>query len=160
MDAAGRTLHSRQPPQVAVLGAAGDTTLRFVRYSGLASARPGTVETFMASTWIVSEQTDRMGTRLRMVLDSHHGGDPLLKTDSGDLLSFGVVRGTIQLPPSGEPVILNADHQTTGGYPVIGVVVQADWPLVAQLRPGDRIKLVETTIAEARRALSRASKRL
>ena len=70
------------------------------------------------------------------------------------MLSFGVVRGAIQLPPNGEPVILNADHQTTGGYPLLGVVAQADWGLAAQLGPGTRLRFEEVSLADARRELA------
>jgi allophanate hydrolase subunit 2 len=74
----------------------------------------------------------------------------------GELVSFGVVRGAIQLPPGGEPVILNADHQTTGGYPLLGVIAEADWPLTAQLAPGDEVTFEEISVEEARRARAHA----
>jgi allophanate hydrolase subunit 2 len=106
------------------------------------------VEAFTTGDWIVSEKTDRMGTRLQSA-----GGAPL-RTAGRELLSFGVVRGTIQLPPGGEPVILSADHQTTGGYPVIGVVARADWSLLAQLGPGSTCRFEEISISEARQALA------
>jgi antagonist of KipI len=98
---------------------------------------------FSAQEWWVSELSDRVGTRLVPINGQR------LEGARADLLSFGVVRGAIQLPPGGEPVILNVDHQTTGGYPIIGVVCQADWPKVAQLAPGQRLAFEVITLAAA-----------
>jgi allophanate hydrolase subunit 2 len=56
-----------------------------------------------------------------------------------ELLSEGVVTGALQVPPSGQPILLLNDHPTTGGYPVLGVVHAGDLPLVGQLRPGQRL---------------------
>ena len=80
--------------------------------------------------------------------------------DAGDLvggqqMSEACVSGTIQLPPDGNPVILLAEHQTTGGYKVPGVVIQADLWRVGQMRPGDKLVFEETTIDEAADALRR-----
>ena len=72
---------------------------------------------------------------------------------AGSLPSVAVLPGTVQLPPDGKPIVLLADAQTIGGYPVIGHVIAADLPLVAQLRPGDRVHWREATIDEAHRAL-------
>jgi len=66
-----------------------------------------------------------------------------------ELLSEGVAFGTVQLPPGGEPIVLMADHQTTGGYPRLGEVASIDLPLVAQLKPGDRLRLRIISIDEA-----------
>jgi len=59
------------------------------------------------------------------------------------MVSSGSAMGTIQVPPSGQPIIMMADHPTTGGYPRIGNVAEADLPILAQLRPGDRIRFSE-----------------
>jgi hypothetical protein len=91
-----------------------------------------------------------MGTRLT----GEEAGT--LSSAGGELVSFGVVRGAIQLPPGGEPVILHADHQTTGGYPLLGVVAEADWPIAAQLAPGDEVTFEELSVEEARRARANA----
>jgi antagonist of KipI len=66
-----------------------------------------------------------------------------------DLLSEAVAFGTIQLPPSGKPIVLMADHQTTGGYPRIGEVASVDLPLMAQLRPGDHVRFRPVSLKEA-----------
>lgn len=83
--------------------------------------------------WTVSDHTDRIGVRLI--------GGPLEQRWPGrELPSEAMLRGAIQVPPSGQPVILGADHPVTGGYPVIGVLVDADTDTAAQLRPGQSVR--------------------
>lgn len=139
------TLAGRLWPQERVPGTS-PFSIRFTRFLGPGAATPEALNAFAHTSWSVTPSTDRMGTRLRATTDvpPPAGGS--------DLVSFGVVRGAIQLPPGGEPVILNADHQTTGGYPLIGVVVESDWPLLAQLSPGDEVHFVEVSVEEARSA--------
>jgi biotin-dependent carboxylase-like uncharacterized protein len=84
------------------------------------------------ASWRVSAQCDRVGARLT---------GPPLAIGSVDLASEGMVRGAIQVPPSGEPIVFLADHPVTGGYPVIGVVTDADLDLVGQSLPGDGLRL-------------------
>ena len=66
-----------------------------------------------------------------------------------ELLSEGVAFGTVQLPPDGMPIVLMADRQTTGGYPRIGEVASVDLPLIAQLKPGDRLRFRPIAVDEA-----------
>ncbi len=87
----------------------------------------------------VGAASDRMGYRLE---------GPPLEQDGPELLSAAVPVGAIQVPPSGEPIILMADRPTTGGYPRIGTVISADVPVVAQLAPGEEIEF-ETCSHEA-----------
>ncbi len=89
------------------------------------------------STWTVTDRSDRVGMRLT-------GGD-LTRSRDDELPSEGMVRGAIQVPPGGEPVLFLADHPVTGGYPVVAVVVDADVDRAAQVRPGQqvRFRLVE-----------------
>jgi KipI family sensor histidine kinase inhibitor len=89
-----------------------------------------------STPWTVSSRSDRVGMRL--------SGDPLRRVDRGELPSEGMVRGAIQVPPGGEPVVFLADHPVTGGYPVVAVLVDADIDRAAQARPGQpvRIRLV------------------
>ena len=104
---------------------------------------------FQAS-YTVSRDSDRMGYRL--------DGPPLAVSEE-ELLSFGLVAGAVQLPSSGQPIILMADHQTAGGYPVVATVVSASLPIAAQLLPGDELRLVAITPQGAqtmRRALAGA----
>lgn len=85
--------------------------------------------------WVVSADTDRIGARL-----SRGEGPPLTRARSGELPTEGMVLGSVQVPPSGQPVVFLADHPVTGGYPVVAVVRDADVDLVAQARPGQRIR--------------------
>ena len=91
-------------------------------------------EALIRSAWVISERSDRVGVRLV--------GPPLQhRWPDRQLASEGVTRGAIQVPPNGQPVILGPDHPTTGGYPVIGVVIDADTDRVGQLRPGQPVRL-------------------
>ncbi|MGN7415652.1 biotin-dependent carboxyltransferase family protein [Paenibacillus sp. SAF-068] len=97
---------------------------------------------FYAEKYVISPQSDRMGYRLqgsRLELDQ-----PL------ERLSEAVIYGTVQVPPDGQPIILMADHQTIGGYPVIAQVAQVDMPILAQARPGTRISFAQITHDQAR----------
>jgi allophanate hydrolase subunit 2 len=69
-------------------------------------------------------------------------GDPLERAGSGELPSEGIIRGSVQVPPGGEPVLFLADHPVTGGYPVAAVVLDADVDRAAQVRPGQRVRFV------------------
>ena len=92
---------------------------------------------FYQSQWYVSRDADRMGYRLE---------GPLLDISVPGLVSFGLAFGCVQVPPSGQPIVLMADHQTAGGYPVVGAIARADWPLAAQLLPGERLRFRESSI--------------
>ncbi|WP_457031703.1 5-oxoprolinase subunit C family protein [Kitasatospora sp. P5_F3] len=72
-------------------------------------------------------------------------GPPLPRARAGELPSEGMVLGAVQVPPDGRPVIFLADHPTTGGYPVIGIVPAADLPAAAQARPGTPVRFVPLT---------------
>jgi allophanate hydrolase subunit 2 len=87
--------------------------------------------------WTVSDRSNRIGVRL--------SGDPVPRARTGELESEGMVLGAVQVPPDGQAVVLLADHPTTGGYPVIGVVDEADLAVLAQARPRTtvRFRLVE-----------------
>jgi biotin-dependent carboxylase-like uncharacterized protein len=81
----------------------------------------------------VSPRSNRVGVRL--------DGPPLTRARQDELPSEGIVRGAVQVPPEGRPVVFLADHPVTGGYPVIGVVEPADTDLLGQARPGQRVSL-------------------
>ncbi|WP_416367376.1 biotin-dependent carboxyltransferase family protein [Nocardia terpenica] len=89
-----------------------------------------------AGQWQVSTDTDRVGVRL----DRVGGGPALVRVDATELPTEGVALGAIQIPPSGQPVVFLADHPITGGYPVVGTVLDADVDLLAQARPGQRVR--------------------
>lgn len=86
------------------------------------------------TAWTASARSDRVGMRLE--------GGRLERAGSGELPSEGMVRGAIQVPPGGEPVLFLADHPVTGGYPVVAVVVDADVDRAAQVRPGQPVRFV------------------
>ena len=92
------------------------------------------------SPFVVTKDSDRMGYRLE---------GPRLETSGDDLLSFGLTSGAVQVPNGGQPILLMADHQTAGGYPVVATVVSAALPIAAQLLPGDELRFVETTLEQA-----------
>jgi len=64
-----------------------------------------------------------------------------LPTEGSEVAPVGLVRGAVQLPPAGRPVLMLADHPVTGGYPVVAVVLDDDTDLAGQLRPGDALRL-------------------
>ena len=91
--------------------------------------------------WQVSAESNRVGVRLALGRDS----EPLQRIRTGELASEGVAVGALQVPPSGLPVLFLADHPVTGGYPVIGVVIDEDLPAAAQLPPGARLRFTQLT---------------
>lgn len=103
------------------------------------------VERLWSTDFRVATQSDRMGYRLE------NGGLPLTLSEPRELLSEAVAFGTVQLPPGGNPIVLMADRQTTGGYPRIGEVASVDLALVAQLKPGDRLRFRPISLDEAQR---------
>ena len=97
------------------------------------------------SRFIVTPESNRMGYRL--------DGPLLGEADVADMLSDATPMGSLQVPPSGQPILLMADRQTTGGYPRIATVITADLPIAGQLAPGDWIEFLECTRGEAIAAL-------
>lgn len=105
----------------------------------------GSLERFRTEGWALTPDANRMGFRLQ--------GPALLRSDPVELLSHGIVPGTVQVPPSGQPIIQMADANTCGGYPKIATVIEADHPLLAQAPTGARLQFVRVDWAEAREAL-------
>lgn len=95
----------------------------------------------------VSPQSDRMGYRLE--------GTPVGRAPSGELISTAVPTGAIQVPPTGQPILLMNDHATTGGYAIAGTVITADLPIAGQLAPGDWIEFEACSVRTADVALRR-----
>lgn len=100
-------------------------------------------EVFLGSEFAVSEVSDRMALRLR---------GARIPRITQELLSCGVTVGAIQIPRDGQPIVLTADHQTTGGYPVIATVIRADIPRLSQRIAGEIVTFRAVTIEEALRA--------
>lgn len=102
---------------------------------------------FFYAHYTLTTSADRMGYRLE--------GPELLLKGKFELLSEGVTYGTIQVPSNGQPIILMADRQTTGGYPKIAQIISADLSSLAQLQPTASIHFTEVTLEEAERELLR-----
>jgi antagonist of KipI len=117
------------------------TPIRILRGERFADFDLPSQAVLFAEPYAVSPQADRMGCRL--------DGPPLRLAVPRELLSAAVAPGAIQVPPDGRPIVLMADCQTTGGYPIIGHVISADMPLMAQLPIGSRLYFHEVTMEEA-----------
>ena len=97
-----------------------------------------------SAAWRITPQSNRMGDRLE--------GPELKRKRNADMLSSAVIPGTIQVPPSGQPIILMGDAQTTGGYPRIGAVIRADLWKLARAPLNGRLRLAEVDAAAALQA--------
>jgi biotin-dependent carboxylase-like uncharacterized protein len=123
----------RVPPDVEVVPHPPGDTVR-IRLGPRADwLSANAVETRDGSAYQVAAASNRIGLRLT--------GPALERAVDDELPSEGMVLGAVQVPPSGQPVIFLHDHPTTGGYPVVAVAVEADLPVCAQARPGDRLTL-------------------
>jgi len=170
----GRALHAGDVLPTGALSAAGQQLLRHLRHgaspSGWGQAKwtpgpdvcpkparhpiirairgpeyedfsPGSQQDFWQQPFTVTAEADRMGYRLQ--------GPPLERRSAIELLSSAVAFGTVQVPAGGQPIVLLADHQTTGGYPRIAQVITADFSALAQVAPGQVIRFEEVALAEA-----------
>lgn len=99
------------------------------------------IQRFYQQVFRVRDESDRSGLRL--------SGEAITSSSRAELLTEGVALGAVQVPPSGQPIILLVDQQTTGGYPKIANVIAADLPRVGQLRPRDQVRFQPVTIEEA-----------
>jgi antagonist of KipI len=115
--------------------------LRFVRGVDWNRFDASTLQLFTRQQFAVSPDSDRMGVRFDV--------PELKREDEVDLLSEAVAPGTIQVPPSGKPILLLGDCQTIGGYPKIAHVITVDLPIAAQVRAGDHVSFTEVSIADA-----------
>jgi antagonist of KipI len=109
-------------------------------------------EMFLTSRFVITPLSNRMGYRLE--------GPAITHVDAADILSDATPIGSLQVPASGQPILLMADRQTTGGYPKIATVVTADLPLAGQLAPGDWIEFAAVTRTSALAALKHHEQRL
>ncbi len=98
-------------------------------------------ESFWRTAWQLSPQSNRMGYRLH--------GHELKRDTQREMLSHGLVPGVVQVPHGGQPIVLMADAQTTGGYPRIACVIEADLYNLAQIRLGMPVHFVKCTVEEA-----------
>ena len=96
---------------------------------------------FFEKEFIISRLTDRMGMRLE--------GPKIENMINTNIKSEGLLKGVIQVPADGNPIIMLSDHGTIGGYPKIGVVISADYDKLVQLTPGSKIKFKEVDLSSA-----------
>jgi biotin-dependent carboxylase-like uncharacterized protein len=112
---------------------------------------PVALQTLTGEPYRVTPASNRTGLRL--------AGPALARAQAGELPSEGMVRGAIEVPHDGQPILLLADHPATGGYPVIAVVHSADVSAAAQLRPGQRVRFVLAAASQLEPAGQRPSSR-
>ena len=103
------------------------------------------IQTFLSEVYSVTAEFDRMGCRLEGAVIQHK--------DGGDIISDGIAFGAIQVPSSGQPIIMLGDRQTTGGYTKIANVISADFRILAQLKQGDKVRFEKVTVKAAQDAL-------
>ena len=111
---------------------------------------PASRHDLFSAKFTLTHDSNRMGYRFE---------GASLEAPGDELLSFALIPGAVQLPAGGRPILLMADHQTAGGYPVVAVVISASMPVAAQLAPGDEVRFEEVSIAKALelRAVQRAA---
>jgi antagonist of KipI len=122
-----------------------NTVLRIVHGTDWKRFTTGAQGSLLSGAFTVMPDSDRMGVRL--------DGPSLERMDAGDLTSEAVAPGTIQVPPSGKPILLLGDCQTIGGYPKIAHVITVDLPMTAQLWPGAAVRFQEVSLSEAQELL-------
>ncbi len=120
-------------------------SLRFIRGVDWNRFDDVTIQRFTQQEFTVSPDSDRMGVRF--------DGSELKREVETDLISEAVAPGTIQVPPSGKPILLLGDCQTIGGYPKIAHVITVDLGIAAQLRAGDGVRFFEVSLQDAHRLL-------
>ena len=135
----GPCLELPYPPSLTFTG-----TLRVVLGPQEEAFSEDGLATFLATPFRVSREADRMGMRME--------GTPLAFTKGADIVSDGITTGSIQVPGSGLPIVLLADHQTIGGYAKIATVISADLPLAGRLLPGAEVRFAAVTVEEAEEA--------
>lgn len=111
-----------------------------------------TIDKFFSSEYKVTPECDRMGVRL--------SGEALTAKDGVDIISDGIVRGSVQVPGSGQPIVLMSDHQTVGGYAKIATVISHDVSLLAQARPGDTVRFERISVDLAEKLAKKEKKYL
>jgi antagonist of KipI len=121
--------------------ARGDQPVALARGSHFESLDARSRRALFTGEFRVGNESNRVGYRLE--------GAKLRLESPSELISEGVLPGTMQLPPNGNPIVLMAEAPTTGGYPRIGMVATVDLPRLAQRRPANHVRFIETSLAEA-----------
>ncbi len=135
------TISSWTAPHDWVSPAKPSPILRFLSGMDWTRFNASTLQRLTSEPFAVSPDSDRMGVRLT--------GPELPRADNVDLISEAVVPGTVQVPPSGQPILLLGDCQTIGGYPKIAQVITVDLGMAAQVRAGDRVRFLEVSFGDA-----------
>ena len=99
------------------------------------------IETFLSGEYALTNEADRMGLRFEGEVVEHKNG--------GDIITDGIGFGAVQIPSHGQPIVMMADHQTTGGYTKIASVISVDLPKAAQLKPGCKVHFKKVSVEEA-----------
>lgn len=128
------------PRESALLGYE-DGPIRVVAGRQWALFEPAAQARFLSSAYCIENDSERMGYRLK--------GEAIELIEPANLLSEAVVFGTVQVPPDGQPIVLMADRQTTGGYPKIASVISVDLPRLAQKLPGEEIRFEQVSLDRA-----------
>jgi KipI family sensor histidine kinase inhibitor len=137
----------QRPPQLAPPPVAtGGARLRVLPGPQDDFFNPVAIEALQRNRFTITSQSDRMGYRLA-------GRERIARASDREMISDATFVGAVQIPASGEPILLMADRQTTGGYPQIATVITADLPLAGQLAPGDWVEFQLCTRSEAIAAL-------
>lgn len=153
LGAEGTPQRRRKPiPEATAYGGGGGARLRVIPGPQTEFFPDEAMDLLQHTRFIVSPQSNRMGYRLQ--------GGPIPRLVEQEMISDAAFTGGIQVPPAGEPILLMADRQTTGGYPQLAVVITADIPLAAQLAPGDWVEFRVCSRSEALSALVAQEARL
>lgn len=143
MDALEREIERMKIYLPAILGTAPRETIRALRGAHTDLFTPESIEAFFNGEYRIRPESERMGYRLE---------GPVLKLKRAtQLLSEATSFGSVQVPPDGNPIVLMADRQTTGGYAKIAHVATVDLPAIAQCMPGERLRFRETSLQDAQR---------
>lgn len=134
--AAGRIFTPEKRPSYSI-----SPTLRVILGPQKEAFNASGIQTFLSQDYTIQLNSDRMGYRCEGAKIQHSG--------VADIVSDGIVTGAIQVPANGLPIIMMADHQTTGGYPKIATVIRADLPLLAQTPPLKNIRFCAVTLESA-----------
>jgi len=118
-----------------------DNIIRVIKGTNFNYFSKEAIDKFFNEDFLITNLVDRMGIRLK--------GPKLENIVSTNIKSEGLVKGVIQVPADGNPIIMLSDHGTVGGYPKIGVVIAADLDLIGQLIPRTKIKFKEVSLEEA-----------
>lgn len=118
-------------------------TLRFIPGPQADMFSTEAMQEFLKAVYEVDAKSDRMGCRLE--------GPAIVSINGTDIVSDGIAAGSIQVPANGKPIVLMADHQTTGGYAKIGTVISEDLPKLAQMLPGGKVKFQAVTVEQVQK---------